>query len=477
MMCLRDLLAFLLLVVAVSSYKYDPTEEEIEQAIAFQKPRSGWGYQARQEREVRLLCIGGSNTDHGYYTKPLSAYLTNSSAHSSWNGSLEQQSQAGTGPDYFVGLKYGFEHRPTNTWPNIISLDFSMNTYGQIQFDKIAETIDAVMRTIDYKYRNAGVQAPDYMFLELMNVQMCVNIVAKLRNVTVEEKMQLLNFNSTFKDREQSLGHARGCPTCKEIRSVADFYDYPTVSWRQLAYSAFIRYFLAEDLNEYSKNTFRYTIDGLHITVDGGQLLTDVLYTPFFQDVMRPRKELPVNQRHNLPEGIRMFPLSVRPLQLLSYTTWDPNPNTNLLSIIRKPSTWLPFKTHENIDGFRHGRMCYGTNTREDTLMLDFVVPSVCSALGDCKVSVGFLHSWNSSFVGGLTCDLIADRASSRTTLVTKYINTTLLNDGNEMHHTGAVQTQFDVTVHGGKHSLRCRKLDDKFTCLVMLYTAGTVLV
>lgn len=123
----------------------DPTAEEVSRAIAI-RPPGPWGRRLRHEKCVRLLAIGGSNTyndwqNQGYVTL-LERYLQ---ANVSSDSYIINEGKAGKGPAEFVGKSYKFEKLETSRWPNVVLLEFSVNTNGDDWVG--AETLDKLVRT------------------------------------------------------------------------------------------------------------------------------------------------------------------------------------------------------------------------------------------------------------------------------------------------------------------------------------------
>ena len=147
---------------------FGPTTEEIARALLFQTPSLGWGYQARQERDLRVIIIGGSNSGGFCYSNYMADVFRNSTWHPTFSATVLINAISGCIPQQYIGMKYDFEDNPVSQWPNVFLLEFSVNyiTPGTVSMD-----IDGVIQTVRYRYRQKGISPPDFVFLELFSVQ------------------------------------------------------------------------------------------------------------------------------------------------------------------------------------------------------------------------------------------------------------------------------------------------------------------
>ena len=466
------LLLLLLVLASCQSDIFAPTASEIKRAIQLQTPWEGWGFQARHEKEVRLFCIGGSNTIDDMYFVPLSVYIKNTTLHPTWNGTIDRLAISGCSPQDFIGMKYKFESLKHHLWPNMIMLEFSVNTV-LADFPTAAHSLDSVIRTFKYKYHHAGLPEPDFLLFELFGVG---DVVYESSDKSIPPKELTYKFQRLTGEFEpqktRGNGMFTGCPSCPELRKVADFYDYPIVSWRYPGFRAFLRWYLQPN-QSFVDNPWIFTRDGFHISDFGGQYVTDRLFSAFFRDALEPRTELPYHQRYTLPLELRMFPPVNRSFQVISHTMWNTDEALNLRSKLRQPTThWSVIQREEHIDGFYHGNECVGSDTPQSVMNMDFEVPLECNRMKTCNVSLGFVKSWNTEKYGNVSCSLIR-QDSRRVVAPILFVNATR----GEIDHTGILQSVFVGSVPAGKYTVECKKLDAKLSCLAMLSVVADVLL
>ena len=470
------LAVLLLLLVAVISTDYSdsygPTNAEITRALVFQKPSNGWGYQARTEKNLRILIIGGSNSLGNCYSNYFASVMGNQSWHPSFNAHVDIFAIGGCTPRSYIGRRYEFENnKDRKSWPNVILLEFSVNW---LEFDTVASDMDAVIQTFKYRYKRARLPYPDFVFLELFSVERLLTTIMGFPN---ENKLKAITGNA----ENRMSGLSRGCPACKEFRDVASFYGYPTISYREMMFPSFVRYYLNTN-GTFKDHRWKYTYEGTHMTKEGGSLLVDTLMVPFFRDVMAPREELPAEQRSMYGDvDIRMFPPSNRSFQILTLSTLNHNEiftSSSLVNSIRTPMEYYHVARQRASTGWYTGNECYGSTNSSAMLYVDFTVPSECNSLGNCKVAVEFVHSWNTSHYGFASCDLLASKKHKQPVMLeNKFINITYDSDGAKMKHTGPMSTRFDSVMKQGNYTLTCRKLDSRMTCMSGLSVVASVML
>ncbi len=105
--------------------------------------------------------------------------------------------------------------------------------------------------------------------------------------------------------------------------------------------------------------------------------------------------------------------------------------------------------------------LCYNTDVYNATAVFEFKAPHVCTINNYCSVILSTLHTWNTSYIGPLNCDLYAyshnhsinqhHHHSKNSTL----ISGVLAKDG-----TVPKDTQLTFKATGGKHILKCTNME-----------------
>ena len=450
---------------------YGPTAREIARAQYFQKPLPGWGYQARQEKNLRLILVGGSNTA-SHYANYLTSVLQNTTLHPYYTAKVTNAAISGCNPVTYIGMRYSFEDDPPEKWPNVVLLEFTVNYYHEYS---VSEDVDALIQTMRFRYKQKQLPDPDFMFLELFSMEWHLKAymghgydkLASLSNTTIPPMRD-----------ERTNGHFRGCPRCKDFREVATFYGYPTISYRDMMFPAFVRYYLNTN-GTFNDNPWVFTYEGSHLRPVATQLLVDQLMVPFFNEVMTPREELPEVERTMYGGvNVRMYPAALRNMQLLSLSTltlYDTKSSSQKLLKAAKKSSGYTLNARKEVRGRLFGNECYGSNNQSAVLNVDLTVPSECSSFGNCKVSMEFIHSWNISHFGPAHCEL--RQRNAKVILESMQINVTKSSSGAVMKHTAPMTSQFRSVLKPGKYSVGCSKSDDRLTCFSGVSIAASVLI
>jgi hypothetical protein len=107
-----------------TSGDYDPTSEEIERGLLI-KPTSCWGTILREQKSIRVLALGGSNTagsksksDDPIFKWKYPELLDEAFRKLRLPGSyVINEGVGGTIPEYNVGITWKFEHQlPPDEW-------------------------------------------------------------------------------------------------------------------------------------------------------------------------------------------------------------------------------------------------------------------------------------------------------------------------------------------------------------------------
>jgi hypothetical protein len=243
----RLLISYLLIIASElcygDDYVFAPTEDEKSRGIAV-PPAALWGEQLRQDGSIRMLAIGGSNTWMGKITSHFNHYLVNSVSNNSF---VLNRGASGARPDYFIGKQYDFEDKSTDSWPNLIMLDFTVNFTFEVGFET-AHRYDILVRSIKYKYKQRGLRSPDFIILDLMCTKYLLEDTHSMKyNLTTSDQrkqhIDMLSMHPEIAGNFGTNGFDRANAVTPYIREFALFYGIPVMSWRDVAFPSFLKSF------------------------------------------------------------------------------------------------------------------------------------------------------------------------------------------------------------------------------------------
>jgi hypothetical protein len=236
------------LYLCTFDFDFAPTDMERTRGIPVQ-PSDLWGEQLRQDGSIRLLALGGSNTWMGFITTHFQKYLVNNVSNTSF---VLNHGSSGARPDQFIGIRYDFEDGNTNLWPNLVVLDFTVNFTFEVGFET-AHRYDLLVRSIKYKYKQRGLGPPDFIIIDLFCTKWLYDDMRdpKYNLTTSFQRKQHIDLLSSLPDipgYSGGNGFNRGNANTPYVREFALFYGFPVMSWRDVAFPAFIRFFTQETL-------------------------------------------------------------------------------------------------------------------------------------------------------------------------------------------------------------------------------------
>lgn len=438
----------------IENEAYRPTESEIAKALSFQKVREDWGYQARQERSLRVFAIGGSNTRLFRYAKAIITDFANETSHPLWNCSFDKIGVTGVDAKRFIGARFGFESWEHSLWPNVIMLDFSANVQTW-KSSTAGLCIDIITRYVRSKYSALNLTEPAIMFLEFFHGGALFDDLKANPNASWQHKQEILRHEICNEVSDNR------CSNYLQIRKVAAFYQYPIVSWRELALDALVRFYLKNN-TKHSSNTdheWLYCPDGAHFSYPGGVYFYDTLLGPFFRHIMTPRLEPKWDGRSPFmsSQTKRLYPPTNISLDMVTFV------GSMLNSVVHSPVLWYSWEFHaENY-------LC--SSDKKSGISLSIQVPTECNRAYSCSLSVGFVHSWNASHYGHLSCKVYDQE---HTMVKQMLVNSTHDDTGKLIRHTLSLRTSVSVN-RAGNFSLYCDKLDDRLTCLTSVAVRNIV--
>eukprot|EP01034_Spumella_vulgaris_P026769 gene26769-33402_t len=329
-------------------------------------------------------------------------------------------------PGGFVGAKYDWEEWDVSKWPNVVMLDFTLNTLASDGWES-TKSIDKIIRGINQKYFAKNLQIPEYYLLELVLLY-GFRVDAKKHNQNITFSEALNRYNNLSSNPSDSFfagnGFDRGCVNCAYFNSYAQFYGYPVVSFRDAVWPSFLRHHFK------SPNTiWRYSGDAIHLSDYGRYLLQKYIFAPFFKDVMKPREsdknyKMVSKYSHFYEHDVRMFAPELTVLEVAKWSSWGNEKNTlkTILSPYGRNLTGMyhaidkKIKRSHNVrnnwhftstPGHKHdkGHICYGSTKLNTTNVMNLRAPLVCNHTA-CAIQLSSVFSWNQTHFGAMECSV-----------------------------------------------------------------------
>ena len=124
----RLILFFGLSSLTAALQEYDPSAFESNLYLAI-NPKPSWGNPMRRQKSIRILLLGGSNSNGCCCSKTSFANIVASNISDDYSESyLLNGAISGSRPHMFIGQTYDFEIWPKDRWPNIVLLEISLNS-------------------------------------------------------------------------------------------------------------------------------------------------------------------------------------------------------------------------------------------------------------------------------------------------------------------------------------------------------------
>eukprot|EP01041_Mallomonas_annulata_P006126 gene6126-12404_t len=451
----------------------EPSDEEISNAVIV-RPTKAWGYFMRQEKTIRLLLIGGSNTEEGAYVDLLKQYILQNISSTS---TVINMGVGGTGPEFRIGMPvFGVEHLPPRKWPNLVLLEYCVNSmYGE----GTSVLMDQLLNIIKDKWVRYKARVPSFLMLEIF----CIG--------WEYHRAKTGNLSSTPQDRVHALNthepvgiNLRGAGPGMYHLEVARFYHIPYISTTDAMYPAFSRHFIAHNVTE----EWAYNPVGCHFSVDGHFLLVDKILGPFLREQMEPHpsdalmhKRLHAHHHHHNYElqsiydhNLRMHHPEVYKHSVIEFWgAWAQERADLLIDNFNKTFPETEHWKHDVPPNYAHVHYCF-LSTKKDSVAKGFVsAPSYCNHTDRCEISIGYLRSWNSSYIGNLVCSLYStnDRGGGGRNghAARVQIGNEHLVNGSDKHIGGTVlnwDNNIFPNVPSVNLTIECRKPDNRLSCI-----------
>ena len=487
-----------------------PLDDEWARGAILVHPPFSYGTQLRQERSIRLVAFGGSNTaqtaglvctdgtherlnvlDAGYVFF-LDQFLKNNVSSDSY---ALNEGRSGRGARDFVGNSFAFEGFPLEQWPNVLLLEFAFNCQEKSDWTT-ARDFDALMRSLRRKWVDRDLEPPEFVIFELFTVEWLLKRAAA---DSVDRLAQVNNISLHLEwSPTGSIGFDRGLSGSLQISTFARFYAIPLLSWADVAFPSWLRHWVsAEYVNSTNQLWAPCVTDGTHLSLRGQELTATRLIGGFLLDQLQNHSETPRRSKdsHIYDFDLRLFAPDPEAITVARFTSWGLQQahhsgdnghnghnghnrshshntvNTLAPTVLRPPTSssfqfvHAPHRSHQ-LDA---GHTCLGSWEAQATA--HFRVPVTCNST--CQVLVSTLHSWNSSYVGNLACGLVSVRDNAVVANVT--IQGVFDAAGTRMKQwTMPISTVVTDKAVPGDYTLECVKLDGLFTCIDTLAIVET---
>lgn len=433
------------------SNDFHPTQDEISRGFVHAAPIA-WGVRVRLENSLRLMTLGGSNTAVGsngqYYVDRLRDVIVRWSKQGliGVDSYVMNEGIVGTGP---TRKQYFFDRELPSKWPNIISLEFAVNVPNSWQY---ALDLDDLIFFINSKYAAQNLPYPAYFLIELFRIDHLYPDTTKLlwqdaphtspKPRLDSSGMSRLNSDSVDLDYSASSFN-RGSMGGAVLDALARFYGYPLLSMTDALYPSFVRYY-----STYSNETmWPYSKDGLHLSHLGGDLLVNQLILPFLQRELKHRETdvLYQNVTSIYNFDLRMFPKNKYSGGFVQrWASWGGGINTLESQVVTLEGEVSAFSFRSSLHHEDGSHICYGSTKRGAVARLGFNLhPSLMGnqqTESPYKLRVGFLFSWNMSYVGQVSCGLFITEANEYTKKISQIGSTVHLDlsvfKGNKVRDT-----------------------------------------
>lgn len=447
--------------------------EEIKQGIAV-FPHKSWGVNIRREKSARIVAIGGSNTADGHYVNALEKYLKVHISNSSYV--LNEGISGCDGPTFFGRHFPSFERLDSTLWPNIVILEFAINLSGDV--NKFYETL---IHSLIYKWTSKGIGPPSFLILNVFKLNNLHKYASSLP--TAADRIAFINNGNLNLTSTEAMIN-RGCEKCPEILEFAHTFSIPVWSWVDAAFPACIRYFIGSATNSSISNppSWHLSNDLAHFSEEGAEFFVSNIAGPFLLEQSRPRRM--EHESSSIWSGNYGFELrltsGIIPIQemVAFYSSWGPEKKINTLEVVvveppscSNCSMWsfskVPHRRH--LPGKDH--ICFGSASENSVAEFHIVAiprkPSefLCnqSTSGYCSIVISSIHSWDTSYIGNLSCSVFHDSKELYEVFI----------DGNRNDRGGRIQSTSPVSTvlyanasHEEKYTVKCRKLDNLYTCI-----------
>lgn len=490
---------------------YQPTPEELHRSLVT-APAESWGQRILEEKSLRILTLGGSNTaDPDNYVDNLRlrlvneslnpfAHLVNVSDCYIVNGGIP-----GWGPTV---TKLPFEtNLPPSKWPNVIVMEYVVNcNEGWL----CVQGIERVRTYYERIYAHHNISMPDIVFLELFRAGAEIGPGIDCNHSLL---LDYHNENYTHRVVEQSLNHGfqyqdRGAQFTMQLAEYARFNRYPILSFTDAFFPSAVRFIDSHQ----SCSIWPFARDNVHIQGEGELHAIHLLLNFFKQRIYHHLKQLekakqassalsgnnstsggsgissvtslPVATAHvhhdvsKVEASLRIFGnyIYASGEVVTQYRMWGPSIsfNEDFRHVLKEAHGFHATFLQRHDDG-KH--RCVGSTKKGDkTLILAEAHPMYMYRFPELDrpklrftLVLGVLHSWNRTYIGSMQCNVYVAKTVIQNSKYEKESDTPIASQlivGYEYKHQPVRDSTpknvvLTANLTAGPHLIECENLED----------------
>lgn len=444
--------------------------EELDLSLLI-SPLPCWGRNMRNDKSPRVLVFGGSNSDDQNlqirWKWPVVLRQLLADEYTPEKSYVLNQAAAAMGPTYRIGMTFEFETaEPASNWPNMVILEYGVNCHRSLS---CPDEIDRLIQFLNDKWTLMGLEPPSYLIFELW----CDKLSGSLKDKedTPEARLvQIHQFDRSIIRNPFLVDFAR-------------FNRYPMISFADAAFPAFVRHYLNSTADDY----WYYTEENCHINEAGSLVAVRDMIMPFIHKQMEPKPGDQSNRRCALYDDPRISYFNPRNVDMTlnklykfqkRWSSWHQEESLHHIVVPAPNTTWgfVDLRGHEE----HHTHMCYGSMVKGTSATFKIRAYDSCREETPCLLSITYVHSWNTSYIGDARCGLFVEEKdhSRHRVLIGDYVQITgSLYKGMAVKDTTPREVALpNVTQAGRKHVVVCENLsEDRLACFSevrMLLTA-----
>lgn len=423
------------------------------------KPPCGWFPQqyhqsmSNNQISIRWLGLGGSNTGASYkntyprYLELLDEYIKDNYHTSSY---VINRGIPGGDPEMALDIVYDILMGNTSLWPNIISLEFSVNCYP----NTCPKFIDRLISFFNNIYARSNVSSPSFIYIDLfMTNKICdvhIPLISPDERFNYIENLIKSNMITAF-DRRGDQDNSM-----LTLHEVVNYYYIPILSFTNMKFNEFKNYFIQHNTSNCRK--WEYSRSDGHVGKLGHEYILNNMIIPFLDDHLLNRSVC--NGSIKIPR-VRYYENDTFSWSQ-SFEVWSDwglgSFNKPLKDIIVFPlKGWertFPVSGHPLSNRIH---ICYGSNITKSHIEFDISGLLPCSKR-DCLLVIYSLGS-SSMKLGRMNCTL---HDAHNRALVSYIINgTSNLGTTPKSTHIGIISND--------SFRLKCTKLDSLFSYVTHL--------
>lgn len=171
-------------------------------------------------------------------------------------------------------------------------------------------------------------------------------------------------------------------------------------------FPSFTRFLLASTNTSHQR--WPFSKDGIHLSKLGAEYLVQKMLFPFLVAQAMGAVNTDLKNVYSIyTEDIRMFPKSfyTEGRLIARFSSW--NQQKSFQQVIINTSSWIfqSIRGHE----MDQAHICYGSTNFSSPAWISLPTryhERDCSPLLPCSLRLGYVHSWNTSYIGNMECNL-----------------------------------------------------------------------